>query len=190
MRFFYSLGKVNNEYPKRREEKVHLFLETKRLQARAMTQEDAQWLINERNKFFQENHLIKTTEWPGNGLLALLPFYTEALEAKELEAGFGPWYLIEKPIRKVIGNVNLKSADKGEQVEIGYTIVPSARGKGFAQEAVAAVSDWVFTRKVAVITAQCDQSNLPSLRVLKNTGFKIYGREDTILFFKKVRNSR
>ncbi|GGC80358.1 hypothetical protein GCM10007216_08640 [Thalassobacillus devorans] len=166
-----------------------MFLVTKRLQAHAMTQLEAQWLINERDKFFQENHLIKTNEWPGNGLLALLPFYSEALEAKELEAGFGPWYLMEKPIRKVIGNVNLKSGDKGEQVEIGYTIVPSAREKGFAQEAVAAVTDWVFTRKITAITAQCDQSNIPSLRVLKNTGFKIYGREDTILFFKKVRNS-
>jgi RimJ/RimL family protein N-acetyltransferase len=56
-------------------------------------------------------------------------------------------------------------------VEIGYTIFPNQRGRGYATEAVTALIDWAArTSEVRVVLAAIDCGNDASVRVLERVG--------------------
>jgi RimJ/RimL family protein N-acetyltransferase len=58
------------------------------------------------------------------------------------------------------------------QVEIGYNIIPSERGKGFGTEAAQLMVDYLFLSKNVVrIQATTNVKNKASQRVLEKTGF-------------------
>ncbi|MFG6116791.1 GNAT family N-acetyltransferase [Halobacillus sp. MO56] len=166
-----------------------MFIETERLHIQAFTLQDAQLVMKNKSRFFLENKINFTEGWPNYGLLAWLPLYVESLEADNQELGFGPWYMIERSSFTLVGDVGFKpvSIHKGQR-EISYSVVPSKRGKGYAQEAVSALTAWAFNHRISLVTAQCDQFNTPSLQVLKKCGYSVHGKEGTILLFKKERN--
>jgi RimJ/RimL family protein N-acetyltransferase len=63
-----------------------------------------------------------------------------------------------------------------KQLEIGYTLVPSERGKGYGTEAVGIIVDYLFLSKdIMRIQAQTDQRNVASQKVLEKAGFKKEG---------------
>ena len=67
----------------------------------------------------------------------------------------------------------------GGEVEIGYALVPAARGAGFAHEAAQLLVVWARSQPgVRAITARVDRGNVPSRRVLQRLGFALHGDED------------
>jgi len=63
-----------------------------------------------------------------------------------------------------------------KQLEIGYSLVPSARGKGCCTEAVKILVDYLFLSKdIGRIQAQTDPGNVASQKVLEKAGFKKEG---------------
>ena len=64
----------------------------------------------------------------------------------------------------------------GKQLEIGYSLVPSERGKGYGTEAVKILVDYLFLSKDAMrIQAQTDPRNVASQKVLEKVEFKKEG---------------
>jgi RimJ/RimL family protein N-acetyltransferase len=64
----------------------------------------------------------------------------------------------------------------GRQLEIGYSLVPSERGKGYCTEALKIMVDFLFLSKDTMrIQAQTDPRNIPSQKVLEKVGFKKEG---------------
>jgi len=64
----------------------------------------------------------------------------------------------------------------GKQLEIGYSLLPSERGKGYCTEAVKIMTDYLFLSKdIERIQAQTDPRNAASNRVLEKVGFKKEG---------------
>ena len=58
------------------------------------------------------------------------------------------------------------------EVEIGYALVPAARGSGLAAEATGLLVEWARTQPgVHCVTARVDPSNAPSRRLLERLGF-------------------
>jgi RimJ/RimL family protein N-acetyltransferase len=58
------------------------------------------------------------------------------------------------------------------EVEVGYALVPAARGAGLVHDAVQLLIDWAWSQPaVRVITARVDAGNGPSERVLRRLGF-------------------
>ncbi len=63
-----------------------------------------------------------------------------------------------------------------KQLEIGYTLVPSERGKGYGAEALEIIVDYLFLSKdIMRIQAQTAQRNAASQKVLEKVGFKKEG---------------
>ena len=63
-----------------------------------------------------------------------------------------------------------------KQLEVGYTLVPNERGKGYGTEALAIIVDYLFLSKdIMRIQAQTDQRNVASHKVLEKAGFKKEG---------------
>lgn len=93
--------------------------------------------------------------------------------------------------------VNERSPDVGE---IGYSLVESARGFGYATEALAAVVGEAFsTSELGELQACCVPENTPSRGVLERTGFRevrllrggamIRGRQVDVLLYAVTRAS-
>lgn len=86
------------------------------------------------------------------------------------------------------------------QAEIGYTISPQYQRKGFGQEAVQALTEYLFrTIRLRRLTAKTDPDNMGSIRLLKKAGFrqealirknvKIRGEWKDDLIFTLIRKS-
>lgn len=73
----------------------------------------------------------------------------------------------------------------GSKLEIGYTLVPSERGKGHCTEAVQIMVDFLFlSRETMRIQATTDTRNLASQKVLEKTGFKKEGTLRKYIFVR------
>jgi RimJ/RimL family protein N-acetyltransferase len=75
----------------------------------------------------------------------------------------------------------------GDQVEIGYVLVPGERGKGYGSEAVQIMVDYLFLHKNIVrIQAMTHTANIASQRVLEKAGFRKEGIIRKALFSRGV----
>ncbi len=84
--------------------------------------------------------------------------------------------LIDKQTGDFVGQCGLliQSIDDIEELEIGYSIMPSYRGKGFASEAANRCKEFAFendytTSLISVIVPE----NLDSIKVAMNNGMKL-----------------
>jgi len=82
--------------------------------------------------------------------------------------------MVEKGSGRVIGQLNSAMTDRPNQTaDIGYITNPAYRGQGFANEALAALIDFLFTEeKVHRIVADIDVRNSDSIRVVERLGFR------------------
>jgi ribosomal-protein-alanine N-acetyltransferase len=81
--------------------------------------------------------------------------------------------------REVIGYLNFHAAPNEEgQVEIGYTLLPEARGQGYAIEAVGAMFEWA-TRAHGIrrFRASVAPDNERSLNLIAKLGFRHTGQQ-------------
>lgn len=90
--------------------------------------------------------------------------------------GFGPWAVVEKASRDVIGYCGLfHFPDVGGQpeVEIGYRLARAFWGRGYATEAVLTVRDYGFnTLGLPRLIAMIDPQNAASIRVAEKAGMR------------------
>ncbi|MHC5903883.1 GNAT family N-acetyltransferase [Streptomyces sp. S6] len=103
-------------------------------------------------------------------------------EKGALRAEFGLFVLVRRADGLAIGSLGFHAAPDGDgRTEIGYDVVPEARGNGFATEAVRAVGEWALGREqgdVDSLFAVVEPKNLASRGVLERVGFVGVG-EDT-----------
>ena len=104
--------------------------------------------------------------------------YLANAEASTEAVTWGMRYVIERPAsaldaRAVVGVAAFGSRPTaGGAVEIGYAIVPAARGRGFATEAAVALVAWAFSDpRVLTIAARTFPHLAASIRVLEKAGF-------------------
>ena len=72
-----------------------------------------------------------------------------------------------------------------KQLEIGYSLVPGERGKGYGTEALKIMVDYLFlSRDIMRIQAQTDQRNGASQNILEKVGFKKEGALRKSLFIR------
>lgn len=121
--------------------------------------------------------------------------YTEmldmAIKYPESREWFAMW-LIEDADGKRIGELCFKGLSADGAAEIGYGIEPEFQNSGYATEAVKAVTAWALSQPgVCCITAETDESNIASQRVLIKTGFIAagkYGEEGPIFALYKEKS--
>jgi len=84
------------------------------------------------------------------------------------------WFFVEKKDSDRIGF--LSHFSRGGLLEIGFTLVPSERGKGYCTEAVKIMLDYLFLSKNNVsIQASTDARNVAAQKVLEKVGFSKEG---------------
>jgi len=110
---------------------------------------------------------IKTSEWVQEWLLTCLERYYQTW-------GFGPYAVVEQHSQRVLGYCGLfffPELDEQVEVEMGYRLIRSAWGKGYATEAAGAIRDYAFnTLSLRRLIAIIDPSNIASIRVAEKIG--------------------
>lgn len=93
-----------------------------------------------------------------------------------------PWLLrglIERdPVRRFAGYINFHDPpDARGMVEIGYTVLPSFRRRGYAEESARAMFVWAAQQGATVLRASIAPSNAPSLALAVKLGFVEVGSQ-------------
>lgn len=90
------------------------------------------------------------------------------------------WVAIAGSSDRAVGLVGFKGVPEDGEVEIGYGIAPSARGRGFATEAAERPVEWALSdpRCRGITALGVAPDNRPSERVLEKLGMKLVCRSE------------
>jgi ribosomal-protein-alanine N-acetyltransferase len=144
-------------------------LEGKSVNLRVMEREDFPLLIEWVNKleywgeFFSPSQTSRTEHEKSLSEPGQFEFKTFVIEKKDgATVGWISFFYTLHPMWKTL--------------EIGYSLIPSERGKGYCTEAAQIVVDYLFLSKEApCIQATTHIKNTASQRVLEKTGFRREG---------------
>jgi RimJ/RimL family protein N-acetyltransferase len=104
------------------------------------------------------------------------------------ERDYGFHFVVRREDECVIGEIGFVSPPRGGVVTIGYAIVPSARRRGYATEAIAALTEWSLAQPgVDNVRAQTLPDNEASIRALLSAGFDEDDPSPKVRRFFKVR---
>lgn len=145
-----------------------LILETPRLIVRQYTMEDAAdfFALNSNADVMRYIRPVKTREECDAFLHDNISFY-------ELHPHLGRWAAFEKETGKFAGSFAIiPIEEESENIQIGYTLMPSEWGKGFATELVQHGKKYFFeTHDSDILYAITEQLNIASQKVLLKCGF-------------------
>lgn len=104
---------------------------------------------------------------------AALDYALEQLDGGREQRGWWTWYFVRRDKRLVVGAGGFKGPPTADgTVEIGYAIVPSEHGNGYATEATGALVRHAFDDpRVKRVAAETLADGTASIRVLEKNGF-------------------
>ncbi len=93
---------------------------------------------------------------------------------------WGVFVLVRSEDGRAVGSMGFHGApDKEGRVEVGYDLVESARGLGYATEALRALAAWALAGDEATtLFAIVDRANIPSQGVVSRAGFTLVGEDE------------
>ena len=118
--------------------------------------------------------------------------YTEMLDGALAHPEQWAWYaiwMIELKDGTHVGELCFKGITGEGCAEIGYGIAEEHQGCGYATEAVSALADWAIKQPgVSCVTAEAEESNIASIKVLQKSGFTPTGEagEEGPLFVRRI----
>jgi ribosomal-protein-alanine N-acetyltransferase len=149
-----------------------LVLETLRLIIRQYTMEDAAdfFALNSNADVMRYIRPVKTRKECDAFLRDNINFY-------ELYPKLGRWAAFEKKTSKFVGSFAIiPIEEESENIQIGYALMPSEWGKGFATELVHYGKKYFFDSYSAeTLYAITEQLNIASQKVLLKCGFEQSG---------------
>lgn len=145
-------------------------IETERLILRPHTIEDIE-------PSYQMNLDEQVSEFTGDG--GVVSFEEMERRIKEdvlgdyAKHGFGRFAVVEKSSGEFIGFAGLKYLEDMAEVDLGYRLISSKWGKGYATEASRACLDFAFNElELQRVVAMVLPENAGSIRVLQKLGFQ------------------
>jgi len=110
-------------------------------------------------------------DYPFEGDLAAIGSFLRATQQNGDQRPFGYYQIRRQTDGLAIGGVGFKGPPIGGVVEIGYGLAPSARGHGYATEALKILVQIAAGLGVTTIRADTDPDNVASQRTLEHAGF-------------------
>jgi RimJ/RimL family protein N-acetyltransferase len=152
---------------------VQIFLETDRLVLRRFTDDDVDNLVELDSdpavmRFINGGRPTPRAEIESEVLPAFLGYY-------ERYAGYGFWAAVERSTEGFVGWFHFRPADAAtpDDVELGYRLLRSAWGKGYATEGSRALIDKGFAELgVLRVFASTMVVNVASRRVMEKAGLR------------------
>ncbi|MEU6374573.1 GNAT family N-acetyltransferase [Streptomyces sp. NPDC046909] len=110
----------------------------------------------------------------------------KAYEAGVHRPEFGMFVLVREEDDLAVGGMGFHGPpDEEGRVEIGYDLVEGARGRGYATEALRALSEWALARNdVRTLFATIDAGNVRSQGVVTRAGFRKVSEDEEGLAYE------
>jgi len=144
--------------------------ETPRLRLRRVVHGDAPFILE---LLTDPDFLANVGDRGVRDLQSARRYIAEVPGASYQRLGFGLWLVERKDSGQPLGLCGLLRRDTHPDVEIGFALLPAARGYGYAHEAAAATLHLALgtlgLRRVVAITAP---GNAASIGLLERLGFK------------------
>jgi RimJ/RimL family protein N-acetyltransferase len=123
-------------------------------------------------------------DYPFEGDLAALGGLLRAAEEHGEQRPFGYYQIRRLSDGVAIGGIGFKGRPDGGVVEIGYGMAPSARGHGYASEAVEAIVELAAGLGVTTIRADTEPDNAASRRTLERAGFHQIEGDEKLCYYE------
>jgi aminoglycoside 6'-N-acetyltransferase len=147
---------------------------TERLRLRRSRPEDAETI----SAYRSDPEVHRYQGWERTDPDGIREEIEEMAERRPGEPGWVQFSVEDRETGRLLGDVGLSPAD-GEPgvVKVGYTMAPSAQGRGFATEAVRALVAYAFdVLDARVVRAYASAENVPSIRVAEKAGLELRER--------------
>jgi RimJ/RimL family protein N-acetyltransferase len=121
-------------------------------------------------------------DFPFEGDVGAVGAYLRATAAHGEQRPFGYYRITRLADGRAVGGIGFKGQPAGGCVEIGYGLAPSARGHGYAAEALVALLAIAADYGLSRVIADTNLDNIASQRTLVRAGFRLV-RTDTELHY-------
>lgn len=125
-------------------------------------------------------------DFPFDGDLRAVGGFLRASAAHGEQRPLGYYRIVRLADGRTIGGIGFKGRPDDGCVEIGYGLAPSARGQGYAAEAVVALLAIAADHGVRTVLADTTPDNIASQRTLVRAGFRLAGTDDELHYYKAV----
>jgi RimJ/RimL family protein N-acetyltransferase len=112
-------------------------------------------------------------DFPFEGDVGAVEGFLRATAARGEQRPFGYYRITRLADGRAIGGIGFKGQPDGGCVEIGYGLAPSARGHGYAEEAVIGLLTVARDHGLSKVIADTTLDNIASQRTLIRAGFRL-----------------
>ena len=155
-------------------------IRTSRLQLHAIDVEEGERIV--------AGHAGPTDAWaddfPFDGDVRAVTGFLRASAERGEQRPFGYYRISRLDDGLAIGGAGFKGPPDGGSVEIGYGLAASARGHGYAAEAVAALLTTAAAHGVTTVLADTTLDNIASQRTLLRAGFRLTGSDGELNLYE------
>jgi RimJ/RimL family protein N-acetyltransferase len=125
-------------------------------------------------------------DYPIQGTLIAVEAFVRAVDSGARPGLYGVYQLVRSVDSRVIGDIGFHGPpDRDGAVTVGYGLAASARGHGYATEALRALAAWALAQpEVARVEADTTHANLPSQRVMERAGMRLVDHNDRLRFYR------
>jgi len=147
--------------------------------------------IDNTEQFFRHLGASPVTDWPPDELKDVMALFARQLEKAPELVGWLSWYwVLRSPAREaLVGGGGFKGAPVDGMVEVGYNTRMPFRRRGYATEAVGALTKWALGQPmVRCVRAETSRDNDGSIGVLSKLGYSEAGSgsEPDLLRFERL----
>ena len=123
-------------------------------------------------------------DYPFDGDLRALGAFVAATERHGEQRPFGYYQVIRRSDGQAVGGIGFKGPPDDGVVEVGYGLAPSARGCGYAAEALSALATAAARLGATRVRAETTSDNVASRRTLERAGFVRVGADAELLHYE------
>ena len=125
-------------------------------------------------------------DFPFEGdLIAVGAFARRTAESGE-QRPFGHYVIADLADGLAIGGIGFRGHPTNGRVEVGYGLVPSARGHGYAAEALTALLALARDNGAGVVEAETTPDNVASQRTLEHAGLRVVRTDDRLIRYETL----
>jgi RimJ/RimL family protein N-acetyltransferase len=121
---------------------------------------------------------------PYQGTQTAAGMIVAAAETGAWNPDWGMYVLVRTEDGVAVGGIGWHGPPSAGVVEVGYDLSESARGQGYATEALRSLTGWALDQAgVAVVVARTEEDNVASQRVMERAGFvRVPSAEDLLRY--------
>ena len=125
-------------------------------------------------------------DFPFEGDVGAVGGFLRASATSGEQRPFGYYRITRLADGRAVGGIGFKGQPDGGCVEIGYGLAPSARGYGYAAEAVVALLAIAADHGLSKVIADTALDNIASQRALVRAGFRLVGTDGELHHYEAL----